>query len=161
MFVEWSSTKRIHFVQISRFDLLPFQLKGWNAELSFYSCSLNWAIVAMGLWCCLFLRNILSTFSLPFILMIIWWFLTISGLFFSALLSKVRLKVHSNSDSNNIVTAAFFFWISQFRTCSVIHVSSGTDKEGILGYFWLFLHKNICWGYSLESPWWGDSNEYP
>ena len=23
------------------------------------------------------------------------------------------------------------------------------------------LHKNICCGYSLESPWRGDSNEYP
>ena len=25
----------------------------------------------------------------------------------------------------------------------------------------LFLHKNICCGYSLESPWRGDSNQYP
>ena len=27
--------------------------------------------------------------------------------------------------------------------------------------FWTVLHKNICCGYSLESPHWGDSNEYP
>ena len=31
----------------------------------------------------------------------------------------------------------------------------------IKGWFCLFLHKNICCGYSLESPQWGDSNEYP
>ena len=27
--------------------------------------------------------------------------------------------------------------------------------------FLLFLHKNLCCGYSLESPCRGDSNEYP
>ena len=27
--------------------------------------------------------------------------------------------------------------------------------------FYLFLHKNICFGYSLEVPHWGTSNEYP
>ena len=27
--------------------------------------------------------------------------------------------------------------------------------------FFLFLHKNICCGYSLEEPWQGASNEYP
>ena len=31
----------------------------------------------------------------------------------------------------------------------------------ILGYFFLFLHKNICCGYSLEAPRQGASNEYP
>ena len=31
----------------------------------------------------------------------------------------------------------------------------------ILGYFFLFLHKNICCGYSLEVPRQGASNEYP
>ena len=31
----------------------------------------------------------------------------------------------------------------------------------IMGYFFLFLNKNICCGYSLEAPWWGTSNEYP
>ena len=30
----------------------------------------------------------------------------------------------------------------------------------ILGYFFLFLHKNICYGYSLEAPCRGASNEY-
>ena len=30
-----------------------------------------------------------------------------------------------------------------------------------LGKILLFLHKNICCGYSLESPRQGDSNEYP
>ena len=29
----------------------------------------------------------------------------------------------------------------------------------IIGYFFLFLHKNIPWGYSLEAPWQGASNE--
>ena len=27
--------------------------------------------------------------------------------------------------------------------------------------FFLFLHKKICCGYSLEVPWWGASNKYP
>ena len=31
----------------------------------------------------------------------------------------------------------------------------------ILGYFFLFLHKKICCGYSLEAPRRGASNEYP
>ena len=31
----------------------------------------------------------------------------------------------------------------------------------IKGSFWFFLHKNICFGYTLESPQRGDSNEYP
>ena len=31
----------------------------------------------------------------------------------------------------------------------------------ILGYFFLFLHENICCGYSLEVPQQGISNEYP
>ena len=31
----------------------------------------------------------------------------------------------------------------------------------ILGQFFLFLHNNICCGYSLEAPRRGASNEYP
>ena len=31
----------------------------------------------------------------------------------------------------------------------------------ILGYFFLFLHKHICCGYTLEAPHRGASNEYP
>ena len=31
----------------------------------------------------------------------------------------------------------------------------------IVGYFFLFLYKNICCGYSLETPHRGVSNEYP
>ena len=31
----------------------------------------------------------------------------------------------------------------------------------ILGLFFLFIHKNICCGYSLEAPRRGASNEYP
>ena len=31
----------------------------------------------------------------------------------------------------------------------------------IIGQFFLFLHKNICCGYSLEVPHQGASNEYP
>ena len=27
--------------------------------------------------------------------------------------------------------------------------------------FFLFLHENICCGYSLEAPWQGASNEHP
>ena len=36
-----------------------------------------------------------------------------------------------------------------------------TDKRGIHIIFFLFLHKNICCGYSLEVPRRGASNEYP
>ena len=32
---------------------------------------------------------------------------------------------------------------------------------GIMKIFFLFLHKNLCYGYSLEAPQWGTSNEYP
>ena len=55
----------------------------------------------------------------------------------------------------------------------VLHISSGifwpgntiaSDKWGRGGgihiVFFLFLHKNICCGYSLEAPQWGASNEY-
>ena len=31
----------------------------------------------------------------------------------------------------------------------------------ILGKVFLFLHKNICCGYSIEAPWQVASNEYP
>ena len=35
-----------------------------------------------------------------------------------------------------------------------------TDKRGIHIIFFLFLHKNVCCGYSLEEPRRGASNEY-
>ena len=34
-------------------------------------------------------------------------------------------------------------------------------KKGIQIVFFLFLHKNICYGYRLEVPQLGTSNEYP
>ena len=34
-------------------------------------------------------------------------------------------------------------------------------REGIRLILFLFLHKNICCGYSLEAPQRGTSNEYP
>ena len=34
-------------------------------------------------------------------------------------------------------------------------------RVGIRSVFFLFLHENICCGYSLEVPWRGASNEYP
>ena len=36
-----------------------------------------------------------------------------------------------------------------------------TDKRGIHIIFFLFLHENLCSGYSLEAPQRGASNEYP
>ena len=33
-------------------------------------------------------------------------------------------------------------------------------KSGIGFIIFLFRHKNVCCGYSLEAPWWGTSNEY-
>ena len=39
------------------------------------------------------------------------------------------------------------------------------DKEHFsnkkISIIFLFLHKNICCGYSLEAPCWNTSNEYP
>ena len=35
------------------------------------------------------------------------------------------------------------------------------DKRGIQINIFLFLQENICYGYSLEVPQWGTSNEYP
>ena len=37
----------------------------------------------------------------------------------------------------------------------------GLDKSGYQVIFFLFLHKNVCCGYSLEAPHQGTSNEYP
>ena len=36
-----------------------------------------------------------------------------------------------------------------------------TETGKVSGQFSLFLHKNINYGHLLESPGWGDSNEYP
>ena len=54
----------------------------------------------------------------------------------------------------------------QYGVCSLLlaYVIRGIVKEYsviILGYFFLFLYKNICCGYSLETPHRGTSNEYP
>ena len=53
----------------------------------------------------------------------------------------------------------------QLQNKNVHCMTSGLVKEEyvviILGYFFLFLHGNICWGYSLEVPHRGTSNEYP
>ena len=44
------------------------------------------------------------------------------------------------------------FW----QSCTLLQI-----RDGIHIIFFLFLHKNICCGYSLEAPCWGASNEYP
>ena len=46
------SSKKV--VQFLKFDLLPWQLKVQNVELSFYSCSVRWALWPIGLWFVLF-----------------------------------------------------------------------------------------------------------
>ena len=55
--------------------------------------------------------------------------------------------------------------IKHFRLYSVIHrtlhINIALDKMGFQITFFLFLHENICYGYSLEAPWRGTSNEYP
>ena len=52
-----------------------------------------------------------------------------------------------------------------FKWVATAYVFRGLVKEEylviIVGSFFLFLHKNICCGYSLEAPRWGASNEYP
>ena len=42
-----------------------------------------------------------------------------------------------------------------------IYISQLQIRGGIHIIFFLFLHKNICCGYSLEAPRRGASNEYP
>ena len=59
----------------------------------------------------------------------------------------------------------------QYRVCSVCLHSErfvyNIALDKVLYFIWkiilffLFLHKNICCGYSLELPWWGNSNKYP
>ena len=49
------------------------------------------------------------------------------------------------------------YFIAQILIC----VPTAPDKRVSTLYFFLFLHKNICCGYSLEMPQWGISNEYP
>ena len=44
---------------------------------------------------------------------------------------------------------------------SSISCSIALEKITVRLIFFLFLHKNICCGYSLEVPGWGASNEYP
>ena len=55
----------------------------------------------------------------------------------------------------------FFSFKVSFLRYIFFHKSIATDKRGIHIIFFLFLHKNICCGYSLEAPHWGTSNEYP
>ena len=43
--------------------------------------------------------------------------------------------------------------------CSVEQIRRVFDNN--LGSFCIFLHKKIDYGFSLEFPPWGDSNEYP
>ena len=43
----------------------------------------------------------------------------------------------------------------------LIFLDNRSIQIAIFSYFFLFLHKNICCGYSLEVPQRGTSNEYP
>ena len=40
-------------------------------------------------------------------------------------------------------------------------LSIGLDTRGYQVKIFLFLHENICCGYSLEAPVWGTSKDYP
>ena len=46
-------------------------------------------------------------------------------------------------------------------TVTLPHYAIALDKRGIHIIFFLFLHENICCGYSLEAPRRGASHEYP
>ena len=46
------------------------------------------------------------------------------------------------------------------RICQTIALKTPFFNQKVLIFF-LFLHKNICCGYSSEVPWRGTSNEYP
>ena len=56
------------------------------------------------------------------------------------------------------VVRSYFYLFS----CSFLYAYYSSQYEGISGeVVFLFLHKNICCGYSLEVPHRGTSNEYP
>ena len=59
----------------------------------------------------------------------------------------------------------FHLWLVIWKQCRPKSLSSikGTfsDRKVIFFSFFLFQHKNIYCGYSLEAPWQGASNEYP
>ena len=52
-------------------------------------------------------------------------------------------------------------YIFTLHTLNVSLWITTTDKKGSHIIYFLFLHKNLCCGYSLEAPQQGASNEYP
>ena len=66
-------------------------------------------------------------------------------------------------------TAPKWVWFPPFRQRQITAQMFGYCTEDLLRSIWgqlwdnffLFLHENICCGYSLEVPHWGASNEYP
>ena len=51
-----------------------------------------------------------------------------------------------------------------YESKSGVQIACGAQlqtREVIFIIFFLFLHEDICCGYSLEAPWQGASNEYP
>ena len=94
-------------------------------------------------------------------------FLAFSPITLTAL--KVAIKLISNSLLTYwaaVKLPQYLWWvISNFRsfnpTYLCLYKSRAPDRKSIKKIFFLFLHKNICCGYSLEVPRQGASNEYP
>ena len=49
---------------------------------------------------------------------------------------------------------------TKWQTLSTRQIRGGGGGGGSHIVFFLFLHENVCCGYSLEAPQWGASNEY-
>ena len=81
---------------------------------------------------------------------------------------KINLLIcASNKDSNQPVHLCSLIRVSfvSLRNFAFLAIQNAphiaSDKRGIHIIFFLFLHENICCGYSLEAPRLGASNEYP
>ena len=69
---------------------------------------------------------------------------------------------------NLIISLTGFLWHVQITRAQtalypdhILHLIVTPEKAGFPNkYFSIFLHGNICCGYSLKVPWLGASNEY-
>ena len=74
---------------------------------------------------------------------------------------KVMWSVNANVNSNsNAGVIAPFKSGSSVCVC-VCEGGGGGGGGGSAIFFLLFLHENVCCGYSVEAPRWGTSNKHP
>ena len=75
---------------------------------------------------------------------------------------KTQISLHTRAVWSESLLITWAFYSLQAIQRGINHSSSyGTFFNPKVLIFFLFVHKNICCGYSLEVPRWGASNEYP